>query len=178
MNAVPALQLHRRRVRVGVAVVLGYPGSTEILLAMERGEVEGFCGIGWTFLKLRKGDWLKDKKINILYQMSLEKHVELLDVPAIIDYARTPDDRKVFEFLFAPQEMGRPFFAPPGVLPERVSALRDAFAQTLKDPQFLADADKMGIEVQHVGGERIQRLVERIYASPPEVIARAKAVAE
>jgi tripartite-type tricarboxylate transporter receptor subunit TctC len=84
----------------------------------------------------------------------------------------------VFEFLFAPQEMGRPFFAPPGVPPERVSALRDAFAQTLKDPQFLADADKMGVEVQHVGGERIQRLVERIYASPPEVIARAKAVAE
>ena len=159
-------------------VVLGYPGSTEILLAMERGEVEGFCGIGWTFLKLRKGDWLKDKKINILYQMSLEKHPELPDVPAIIDYAKTSDDRKVFEFLFAPQEMGRPFFAPPGVPTERVRALREAFAQTLKDPQFLADADKMGVEVQHVGGEQTHMLVERIYASPPEVIARAKAVAE
>ena len=159
-------------------VVLGYPGSTEILLAMERGEVEGFCGIGWTFLKLRKGDWLKDKKINILYQMSLEKHPELPDVPAIIDYAKTSGDRKVFEFLFAPQEMGRPFFAPPGVPAERVRALREAFAQTLKDPQFLADAEKMGIEVQHVGGEQIQKLVERIYAWPPEVIARAKAVAE
>ena len=159
-------------------VVLGYPGSTEILLAMERGEVEGFCGIGWTFLKLRKGDWLKDKKINILYQMSLEKHPDLPDIPAIIDHAKTSDDRKVFEFLFAPQEMGRPFFAPPGVPVERVRALREAFAQTLKDPQFLADADKMGVEVQHVGGEQIQQLVERIYASPPEVIARAKAVAE
>jgi len=145
---------------------------------MERGEVEGFCGIGWTFLKLRKGDWLKDKKINILYQMSLEKHPELPDVPAIIDYAKTSDDRKVFEFLFAPQEMGRPFFAPPGVPAERVRALREAFAQTLKDPQFLADAEKMGIEVQHVGGEQIQMLVERIYASPPEVITRARAAAE
>jgi tripartite-type tricarboxylate transporter receptor subunit TctC len=110
--------------------------------------------------------------------MSLEKHPELPDVPAIIDHAKTPDDRKVFEFLFAPQEMGRPFFAPPGVPVERVRALREAFAQTLKDPQFLADADKMGVEVQHVGGEHIQKLVERIYASPPEVIARAKAVAE
>ena len=140
--------------------------------------MEGFCGIGWTFLKLRKGDWLKDKKINILYQMSLEKHPELPHVPAIIDHARTSEDRKVFEFLFAPQEMGRPFFAPPGVPAERVRALREAFAQTLKDPQFLADADKMGVEVQHVGGEQIQELVERIYASPPEVIARAKAVAE
>jgi tripartite-type tricarboxylate transporter receptor subunit TctC len=159
-------------------VVLGYHGSTEILLAMERGEVEGFCGIGWTFLKLRKADWLRDKKLNILYQMSLTKHPELPDVPAIIDFAKTPDDRKVFEFLFAPQEMGRPFFAPPGVPAERVKALRDAFAQTLKDPQYLADAEKMGVEVQHVGGEQIQELVERIYASPPEVIARAKAVAE
>jgi tripartite-type tricarboxylate transporter receptor subunit TctC len=159
-------------------VVLGYPGSTEILLAMERGEVEGFCGIGWTFLKLRKVDWLKEKKVNILYQMSLTKHPELHDVPAIIDYAKTPDDRKVFEFLFAPQEMGRPFFAPPGVPAERVGALRSAFAQTLKDAGFLADAEKMGVEVQHVGGEEIQALVERIYASPADVIARAKAVVE
>ena len=159
-------------------VVLGYPGSTEILLAMERGEVDGFCGIGWTFLKLRKSEWLKDKKINILYQMSLQKHPELPHVPAIIDHARTPEDRGVFEFLFAPQEMGRPFFAPPGVPAERVQALREAFALTLKDPQFLTEAEKMGVEVQHVGGEQIQKLVERIYASPPEVIARAKAVAE
>ena len=159
-------------------VVLGYPGSTEILLAMERGEVEGFCGIGWTFLKLRKGDWLRDKKVNILYQMSIEKHPELPDIPAIIDYAKTADDRKVFEFLFAPQDMGRPFFAPPGVPAERVAALRAAFARTLKDAQFLAEAEKMGVEVQHVGGERIQQLVERIYASPADVIARAKAVAE
>src|SRR6478735_295833 len=74
--------------------------------------------------------------------------------------------------------MGRPFFAPPGVPAERVRALREAFAQTLKDPQFLADAEKMGIEVQHVGGEQIQMLVERIYASPPEVITRARAAAE
>ena len=159
-------------------VVLGYPGSTELLIAMERGETQGFCGIGWTFVKLRKGDWLRDKKVNILYQMSLQKHPELPDVPAIIDYAKTPADRKVFEFLFAPQEMGRPFFAPPGVPAERLAALRRAFELTLKDPAFLADADKMGIEVQHVGGEAIQSLLERIYASPKEVIDRAKAVAE
>jgi tripartite-type tricarboxylate transporter receptor subunit TctC len=159
-------------------IVLGYPGSTELLLAMERGETEGFCGIGWTFLKLRKGDWLRDKKVNILYQMSMTKHPELPDVPAIIDYAKTPEDRKVFEFLFAPQEMGRPFFAPPGVPADRLAALRRAFEQTLKDLAFLADADKMGVEVQHVGGEAIQTLLERIYASPKDVIDRAKAVAE
>jgi len=159
-------------------IVLGYPGSTEMLLALERGEVEGNCGLGWTFLKLRKADWLRDKKINILFQWSLHKHPDLPEVPLLIDSTRTPEDRKVFEFLLAPQDMGRPFFAPPGVPPERLQALRDAFAQTLKDPQFLAEADKMGIEVQVVRGEAVQALVERIYAAPPDVIARAKAAAE
>ena len=159
-------------------VVLGYPGSTELLIAMERGEAEGFCAIGWTFVKLRKGDWLRDKKINILFQMALNKHPEIPQVPAIIDHARTADDRKVFEFLFAPQEMGRPFFAPPDVPTDRLAALRRAFELTLKDPQFLADAEKMGVEVQHVGGAAIQTLLEKIYASPREIIDRAKAVAE
>jgi tripartite-type tricarboxylate transporter receptor subunit TctC len=159
-------------------IVLGYPGSTEMLLALERGEVEGNCGLGWTYVKLRKADWLRQKKINILFQWSLHKHPDLPDVPLIIDSTRTGEDRKVFEFLLATQDMGRPFFAPPGVPAERVAALRAAFAQTLSDPQFLADADKMGIEVQHVGGEQVQALVERIYASPPDVIARAKAAAE
>ena len=159
-------------------IVLGYPGSTEMLLALERGEVEGNCGLGWTFLKLRKAAWLREKKINILFQWSLRKHPDLPDVPLIIDSARTAEDRQVFEFLLATQEMGRPFFAPPGVSAERLQALRDAFAQTLKDAQFLADADKMGIEVQVVRGEAVQALVERIYAAPPDVIARAKAAAE
>ena len=99
-------------------------------------------------------------------------------MPAIIDHARTPDDRKVFEFLFAPQEMGRPFFAPPELPPARLAALRAAFERTLKDAAFLADAEKMGVEVQHVGGEAIHTLLERIYASPKDVIDRAKAVAE
>jgi tripartite-type tricarboxylate transporter receptor subunit TctC len=110
--------------------------------------------------------------------MSLEKHPEIPHIPAIIDYARTPDDRKVFEFLFAPQQFGRPFFAPPGVPADRAAALRRAFELTLKDPQFLADAEKMGVEVQHVGGQEIVALLEKVYASPKDVIERAKHVAE
>ena len=157
-------------------VVLGYPGSTEMLLAMERGETQGFCGIGWTFVKLRKGDWLRDKKINILFQITMQKHPELPEVPSIIDHARTPEDRKVFEFLFAPQEMGRPFFAPPDVPADRVKALREAFEKTLKDPAYLAEAERMGIEVQHRGGEHIHRLLEGIYATPKDVIERAQEV--
>src|SRR5205823_3385114 len=146
--------------------------------AMERGEVEGNCGLGWTFLKLRKADWLRDKKINILFQWALHKHPDLPDVPLIIESTKAPEDRKVFEFLLAPQDMGRPFFAPPGLPADRVAALRTAFARTLHDPQFLAEAEKMGLEVQHRSGEAVQQLVERIYASPGDVIARAKAAAE
>lgn len=128
--------------------------------------MHGFCGIGWTFVKLRKADWLKEKKINVLFQMVLAKHPDIPHVPAILDFAKSPEDRQVIEFLFAPQDMGRPFFAPPGVPPERVAALRSAFARTLKDAGFLEDTQKQGIEVQLVPGEAIQQLVERTYASP------------
>ena len=158
-------------------VVTGYHGSTEINLAMERGEVQGFCGIGWTFLKLRKAAWLKEKKVNILFQLAMRKHPDLPDVPLILDHAKTPEGKKIFEFLFAPQEMGRPFFTPPGVPADRVQALRTAFEKTLKDPQYLADAAKLGVEVQHVGGEAIHALLARIYGSPPELIEQARAVA-
>jgi tripartite-type tricarboxylate transporter receptor subunit TctC len=159
-------------------IVLGYPGSTEMLLALERGEVEGNCGLGWTFLKLRKASWLAEHKINILFQWSLTKHPDLADVPLIVDFTRTSEDRQVFEFLLAPQGMGRPFFAPPSVPAARIAALRDGFAATLQDPQFRAEAERLGIEIQLVRGEAVQALVERIYAFPPEVIARAKAAAE
>jgi tripartite-type tricarboxylate transporter receptor subunit TctC len=159
-------------------IVVGYQSSAEMNLAMERGELEGNCGLGWTIVKLRKPEWLRQRKINILFQMAVRKHPDLPDVPLISESARTPEDRQVFDFLFAPQEMGRPFFAPPGVPPERVRALRDAFERALKDPAFLAEADKLGLEVQHGGGEAIDRLLERVYATPKEVIERVKAVAE
>jgi tripartite-type tricarboxylate transporter receptor subunit TctC len=161
-----------------IKFVTGYAGSSEINLAMERGEVQGNCGLGWMIVKLRKAEWLRDKKINILFQMAVDKHPDLADVPSIIDYARTPADRQVFELLFAPQEMGRPFFAPPGLPPERLRALRVAFEQTLKDPLFLAEAEKLGVEIQHRGGETIDALLEKIYSWPKDVIERAKHIAE
>ncbi len=158
-------------------IVTGYQSSADMNLAMERGELEGNCGLGWTIIKLRKPEWLREKKINILFQMALVKHPDLPDVPLIQDYARTPDDRRVFEFLFGPQEMGRPFFAPPGLPPARLAALRTAFEQTLKDPAFLAEADKMGLEVQHRGGDYVQNVVDKLYATPKDVIERVKAIA-
>jgi tripartite-type tricarboxylate transporter receptor subunit TctC len=159
-------------------IVQGYPGSTEMILAMERGETEGVCGIGWTFMKLRKGEWLRDRKVNLLFQIAVEKHPEIPQVPLIIDHARSPEDRRAMELIIAPQKMGRPFFAPPGVPADRLKALRVAFERSLKDPAYLSEASKMGIEVQHVGGEEIQDLVKRIYATPKEIVERAKAAAK
>ncbi len=154
-------------------LVTGYTSSVDIMLAMERGELQGFCSIGWSYLKLRKADWLAEKKINILFQLALEKHPELPDVPLVADLARTPEDRQVLELLLAPQEMGRPFFAPPGVPADRVAALREAFARTLKDPDFLRDAEKAGVEVRYTSGEAVRDLLARAYAAPPEVVRRA-----
>jgi len=157
-------------------VITGYPSSVDILLAMEKGEVQGFCGIGWTYIKLRKAEWLATKKINILFQMALAKHADLPDVPLAQDLAKTPQDRALIDFLLAPQDMGRPFFAPPEVPGERVAALREAFSKTLKDPDFLREADKAGVEVQFTSGEDVQKLLERIHASPRELVERAMAV--
>jgi len=157
-------------------VITGYPSSVDILLAMEKGEVQGFCGIGWTYIKLRKADWLASHKINILFQMALNKHPDLPDVPLAQDLAGKPEDRALIDFLLTPQDMGRPFFAPPEVPPERVAALRDAFAKTLEDPDFMREADKAGIEVQFTSGEDVHKLLERIHKSPPQLIERAISV--
>jgi tripartite-type tricarboxylate transporter receptor subunit TctC len=159
-------------------IVIGYQSSADMNLAMERGELAGNCGLGWMIVKRRLPNWLADNKISILFQMGLRKHPDLAAVPLISDFAKTAEDRQVFEFLFAPQEMGRPFFAPPGVPAERVQALRAAFEQTLKDAQFLAEADRLGLEVKHGGGDAIDRLLERLYATPETVIERVKAITE
>ncbi len=157
-------------------IVTGYPGSNEVVLAVERGEIDGYCSLSWTYIKLRKPDWMAEHKINLLFQMGTGKHPDLPDVPLISDYAKTPEDRQLFDFLFAPQEMGRPFLAPPGLPPARLAALRIAFERTLKDPDFLKDAEKLNLEVEHVPGERVQEIVERLYALPKAVIDRAAQV--
>lgn len=154
-------------------VVNGYAGSPQVLLAMEKGEVEAFCGIGWTYLKLRKSEWVEQRKFNILFQMALEKHPDLPDTPLVRDFARDFDERRVLDFLLAPQGMGRPFLAPP-LEPGVARVLREAFMKTLNDPVYLADAARSGLEVQAVNGETVQALVERVYATPAALVERAK----
>ena len=118
-------------------IVAGYPGGNDINLAMERGEVSGRCGWSWSSVISTQPGWLKEKKINVLVQLSLSKHEDLPDVPIITDFAKDDITRGVFKLVFARQVMGRPFVAPPGIPAERVAVVRKAFMDTLKDKQLL-----------------------------------------
>jgi hypothetical protein len=119
--------------------------------------------------------WYRDKQFHILVQLALEKHPDLPDVPLVIDLAKTDEQRKILELIFARQVMGRPFLAPPGIPADRAAALRKAFMDTMRDKDFLADAEKAKMEITPVPGDKIEELVKRIYATPPEL---AKTAAE
>lgn len=159
-------------------LVTGYPGGNDINLATERGEVQGRCGYSYSSLKSRQANWLKEKKVKILLQMSTAKHPELPDVPFVMDLAKTEKDRKVLALVFARQAWGRPFVAPPEVPADRVKALQAAFAATMKDPKFLEDAKKQKLEIAPISGEEIGELMAALYASPQDLVQAAREAAE
>ena len=155
-------------------VISGYVGGQNVDLAMEKGEIEGRCGVSWSSLVARNASWFQEKKVNFFVQLGLEKHPDLPDVPMIQDYAKTQADRDALNLLLIPGLIGRPFLAPPRIPAERLAALRSAFNATLKDEAFLADAKKQRMEVQLVTGEEVAKVIDSAYASPPAVIQRAK----
>jgi tripartite-type tricarboxylate transporter receptor subunit TctC len=155
-------------------LVTGYPGSNETALAMERGEIDGECGTSWSTLQMRHPDWLRDHKVNLIVQMALEKHPDLPDVPLLLDLAPDAGTRQILKVIAASQAFARPFAAPPGVPADRVDALRKAFADTLKDPAFLADAKRLGIEVRPVSPDRIDEILDDLYKTPPDLVTKAK----
>lgn len=157
-------------------LISGYPGGNDVGLAMERGEVKGRCGWSWSSVKATHMDWVEKKKINILVQLSLAKHPDLPNVPLIIDLAKTEEQKQVFKLIFARQTMGRPYLAPPGIPKDRADALKKAFMDTMKDPDFLAEADKAQLEITPVDGAAIEKLVTEVYKTPPEVAAKAAQV--
>jgi tripartite-type tricarboxylate transporter receptor subunit TctC len=156
-------------------LVTGYPGSNETALAMERGEIDGECGVSWSTIQVRHPDWIRDKKINILVQVALEKHPDLPNVPLLLDLAPNDETRQVLKVIVASQAFARPFAAPPGLPSDRAAALRNAFAQTMKDPAFLAEAKRLGLEVRPVPPERIEQLLDELYNTPPALLSKAKA---
>ena len=157
-------------------LVGGYKGTADIFLAMERGEVDGMCGLDWASLKSQRPDWVRDKSVNILAQINLEPEAELtrLGVPQIWKFVRSADDKKAVELIIGQQVFGRPYLAPPGMAAEPLGLLRAAFTATMQDKDFLADAERTRIDVVPSSGERVQRLVEQLYASPKATVERAK----
>ena len=161
-----------------VKLVTGYPGGNDVTMAMEKGEVDARFGWSWGSLKSRSRSWIDEKKVNIIVQMAMEKAADLPDVPLIMDFAKTELDRKALELLFAPQVMAWPLVAPPDVPADRVATLRKAFAVTMKDTDFLADAKKLNIDVEPVPGELMQTLVARVSDFERAVVDRALELTE
>jgi tripartite-type tricarboxylate transporter receptor subunit TctC len=159
-------------------IVTGYPGGNDVSLALERGEVQGRCGWSWSSVKTTRFDWVRDKRIIVLVQMSLSKHPDLPDVPLIMDLAKTDEQRQIFKMIFARQTMGRPYLAPPGVPADRLAALRKAFMDTMTDREFLGEAEQNKFEINPVDGEQLQALVKDIYQTPPEVVKKAAAMVQ
>ena len=158
-------------------VISGYPGGNDISLAMERGEVQGRCGWSWSSLKSTHGHWVKDKKVTLLAQLGLSKHADLPNVPSIMDFAKTSEDKAMLRLIFARQGLGRPFLAPPGIPAERLVALRKAFDATMKDADFLADADKGKMEINPLTGPQVEALVAQVYAEvSPEIAKKVAAM--
>jgi tripartite-type tricarboxylate transporter receptor subunit TctC len=156
--------------------VSGYPGMNEILLAIARGELDGVLGYSWGVAKLGSADELKSGRLKIILQLALKKHAELKDVPLIMDLVSDGDDKKVLELIFSRQSMGRPVVAPPGLEPEVLAALRKGFADTMSDPEFIAESNKLNMEVSFVSGEEVQAIVNKVYGFPDTIIKSAQKI--
>lgn len=157
-------------------IVPGYPDSAAVGIAMERGELDGYCSFSWGSLKSARKDWLDNKRINIMAQLSVEKNPELADVPSIMDYAKDDATRQTFELIFADQEMARPVGGPPGIPADRTAALRTAFMATIKDKEYAVDAEKSGIDVDPIDGPAVAAILDRLYKTSPKVVETVKKI--
>jgi tripartite-type tricarboxylate transporter receptor subunit TctC len=165
--------LYRNVFGAKIKIVTGYPGTNEIQLAAERGEVDGLCGLSWSTLKGRYPHWLKEKKANILVQAGIKRQPELPDVPSASELAKEVDQRQILNLLLIGQAMARPFAAPPGIPADRRAALIAAFERTTADPEFLAEARRLDVEVNPVRADKLDALLAEAYAMPKDLIAKA-----
>jgi tripartite-type tricarboxylate transporter receptor subunit TctC len=157
-------------------IIAGYSGTKTALLAIEKGELTGNVGISWAGFKATNASWLKDKLVSVFVQFGMHKHPELPDTSWIFDYAKTPEDKAAMTLLFATQEFGRPFVAPPGISKELTALLRRAFDETMTDPAFVGDAKQRKIDIDPTSGEEIEELITEIYKTPPAVVQRVKKI--
>ncbi len=158
-------------------VITGYLGTQETAMAIERGETHGRCGWSWSSLNGVKSDWLRDKKIHVVLQMGAEKSPLFPDVPFAPDLAKSPEDRQMMDLMFAPLALSNSFFAPPGLPPQRLAELRAAFTATLADKETIAEALKlMKEEPSPTNGADMQKLIDRMYATPEPIVERLKVI--
>jgi len=154
----------------------GYPGTAEVTLAVERGELSGMLGWYWAGLTALKPGWVAEKKINVLLQLGLERDPALSGVPHVLDVLTKDEDRRLFKLVLSNLALARPFVAPPGVPADRVTILRETFNAAANDPAFLAEMAAGKQPVRIYTGEQIEALLKEIYASSPELIARIRAI--
>jgi tripartite-type tricarboxylate transporter receptor subunit TctC len=159
-----------------IKLVSGYPGTNDITLAMERGEVDGLCGISWSTVKSRHAEWIKSNRINVLVQAGLEKEPDLPEVPVAADLVKSAEEMQILRLVLTTHVMARPFTAPPEIPADRKQILRKAFDETMNDPEFRAEAAKVQLDINPVSGASIDSLLQEIYATPKDVTAKAARV--
>ena len=157
-------------------IVSGYKGTAEILVAIERGEAEGVCGLDWSSFKTQRPQWLRDQTAHVIIQAATEPNAELaaLNTPNIESFVKSDLDKKAVSLVVGQQVFSRPYVAPPGVPAEQTKILREAFTAVLHDPQFLSDAQTARLSINPAPAETVQRTVEKLYGSPPDVVQRAR----
>ena len=152
-------------------LVSGFRSSADVFLAMERSEVDGICDSLDSIMQ-RRPEWIPNKVVNVLLQAGAESRPELKGVPNVLTLARNAEEKQVLEFLYAGQDIGRPFVAPPDLPADRLKMLRDAFSATMKDPEFVADVQRSKLDLEPEDGEHIAALIARIYATPRPIVDR------
>jgi tripartite-type tricarboxylate transporter receptor subunit TctC len=163
----------RKLFNLPLKIVTGYPGGTEIILAMERHEVDGRCGWSWTSLLSRSKALLDSKQIDLTLQIGLQKDKALSDVPLIMDLTDDPQKKAALKLIVSRQSIARPFAAPPGIPEERARILRAAFDATMQDAEFRDEARTLNLDVEPVSGGEVEALLREVYASPPEAVKLA-----
>jgi len=157
-------------------IVTGYPGSNEIVLAIERNEVQGACGVGWSSVAQQRARLLDSGLARVIAQLASRGHRDMneMGVPVAIDFAKTDEDRRVMDLIYSQLMFGRPFVLPPGVPAERVAALRKAFMDTFRDREVIAEAARMKLDIDALSGDEVQAEVAKAFATPTSIVERAK----
>ena len=156
--------------------VSGYPGTREITLAIEKNEVQGLCGFSWSSLNAQKPDWIKSGFIRVIVQEHDKGNPDInkMGVPLAVDFATSPENRKIMELVYSSETFGRPYMMAPGVPAERVAALRKAFLATMQDKELLADTQRIGLAIDPISGEELQTLAANIFATPAPFVEKVK----